>query len=88
MNELIVSNGDPPNHVMDDVRSLRNKVKVEMIRVESGPDDGWTLNFEDDTSRHNFESVADLIEDTVSSEDVRRFYELDSKAGWLIQVRY
>jgi len=88
MSELIIENERPPDYVMDDIRSLRNRVKVKRLRVETGPNDGWTLNFEDKSDEHDFDAVASLIEDTVSSDDVRTFYDLEGKAHWLIQVRY
>lgn len=88
MSDVIVENESPPDSVMEDVRSLRQIIRVERMHVEAGPGSRWTLRIESETDRSAFESIANMVEENVSSDDVRRFYDYDDNPYWSIHVRY
>lgn len=89
MTEIIIEDEAPPSAVSSDFRDLRTTVSVDLLRVEAGPDDGWTIHVMDDTNREEFERVTGLVEDVVTgSDDIRRFYDYSGDPRWLVQVRY
>lgn len=88
MGELIIENESPPSKVMGDVRALKNVIKVKRLRVEAGPNEQWTIHIRDRTDEEKFNTIADLFEDTVTSDDVRRVYNPKGRDDWLVQARY
>lgn len=87
--EEVTYEGSPPSNVESDLNALGNVIKVESAHVENGPDDGWTINLRGHTDEEKFNTIANLVEETISgSDDIRRSYNRPLSQNWLIQIRY
>jgi len=79
---------DPPAHVRNDIQALDDTIAVESLEIKNSPDNAWTIRITDETSEEEFDSIVSLVEETVSTDNINAFYELELKANWLIQVQY